>query len=82
MANKYIKKPMVDKNVLDLLLSADFFKEKSKEIEIFVKFITQEYNSEDLIFFLFVRSCIEKEMRMMFIESEFFVSRVSRLGRN
>ena len=68
LANKYIKKPMLDKNTLDILLSADFYKDKSKDIEIFIKFLQEEYDSEDLIFFLFVRSCIEKEMKMMFLE--------------
>lgn len=68
LTNKYIKKPMLDKQALDILLSSDYYKDKSKEIEIFVKFILEEYDSEDLIFFLFVRSCIEKEMKMMFIE--------------
>lgn len=68
LTNKYLKKPMLDKNTLDILLSADFYKDKSKEIEIFVKFLTEEFDNEDLIFFLFVRSTIEKEMNMMFIE--------------
>lgn len=68
LANKYIKKPLLDKNTLDILLSADYYKNQSKDIEIFIKFITEEYDSEDLIFYLFVRSCIEKEMKMMFIE--------------
>ena len=68
LTNKYIKKPMLDKNALDILLTADFYKDKSKEIEIFIKFITEEFDSEDLIFYLFVRNCIEKEMKMMFIE--------------
>jgi hypothetical protein len=68
LTNKYIKKPMLDKNALDILLSADYYKDKSKEVEIFVKFLLEEYDSDDLIFFLFVRSCIEKEMKMMFME--------------
>ncbi len=59
---------MVDQNALDLLLSIDTFRTANKEIEIFAKFLNEEYDADDLIFFLFVRSCIEKEMKMMFIE--------------
>jgi hypothetical protein len=49
-------------------MSIDYFKDFSHEIEIFRKFLTEEYDTDDLIFFLFVRSCIEKEMKIMFIE--------------
>lgn len=49
-------------------MSIDYFKDSSHEIEIFTKFLTEEYDTDDLIFFLFVRSCIEKEMKIMFIE--------------
>lgn len=68
LSNKYTKKHLMDKNCLDILHSSDCYKEKDKEIEIFMKFLTEEYDSEDLIFFLFVRSCIEKELKIMFIE--------------
>jgi hypothetical protein len=68
LTNKFIKKAMVDQNALDLLLSVEHYKTLNKEIEIFAKFLNEEYDTDDLIFFLFVRSCVEKEMRMMFIE--------------
>jgi len=66
--NKFIKKPIVDQHALDLLLSVDFYKQKFRDVEIFSKFLNEVYDQDDLIFFLFVRSCIEKEMKMMFIE--------------
>jgi hypothetical protein len=69
LTNKYVKKPLVDQHSLDLMLSVEFYRnQKYKEIEIFSKFLNEEYDIDDLIFFLFVRSCIEKEMRIMFIE--------------
>jgi len=68
MLNKFVKKPFVDQNALDLLLSLDFYKKDYKDIDIFSKFINEEYDSDDLIFFLFVRSCIEKELKFMFVE--------------
>lgn len=49
-------------------MSIDYFKEINREVFNFTKFLTEEYDSDDLIFFLFVRSCIEKEMKIMFIE--------------
>ena len=69
LINKYVKKNLVDQHALDLLISVEFYKSKFKEIEIFNKFINEEFDTDDLIFFLFVRSCIEKEMKIMFIES-------------
>lgn len=66
--NKYVKKPTVDQHALDLLLSVDYYSKFNKEIEIFSKFVNEYYDSDDLIFFLFVRSCIEKETKRMFIE--------------
>lgn len=68
LINKYVKKNLVDQHALDLLMSVDFYKGKYREIEIFSKFLNEEYDADDLIFFLFVRSCIEKEMKIMFIE--------------
>jgi hypothetical protein len=52
-------------NFLILLLPAFIF--FRQEIKIFSKFLNEEYDTDDLIFFLFVRSCIEKEMKIMFL---------------
>jgi hypothetical protein len=68
LTNKFVKKPIIDQHAMDLLLSVDFYKNTDKEIEIFSKFLNEEFDTDDLIFFLFVRSCIEKEMKIMFIE--------------
>ena len=68
LTNKYLKKSMIEQHSLDLLISVDYYKNTNKEIEIFYKFINEDYNIEDLVFFLFVRSCVEKEMKFTFIE--------------
>ena len=68
MYNKYIKKPSVDQHSLDLILSIDFFKNKDTIISIFAKFLNEELDSDDLEFYLYVRSCIEKELNTMLIE--------------
>ncbi len=66
-SEKFLKKHLIDKNILDILLSADYYKDK-RDIEIFLAFLNNQYDSDDLIFYLFVRTCIEKEMKMMFME--------------
>ena len=68
LSNKYIKKPAVDQHSLDLILSIDFFKDKDILVSIFSKFLNEELDSDDLEFYLYVRSCIEKELNAMFIE--------------
>ena len=49
-------------------MSIDFFSKKYEDIKIFSKFLTEEFDIDDLIFFLFVRSCIEKELKIFFLE--------------
>ena len=66
--NKYVKKSIIDRHSLDLLISIDYFKDLSIDVEIFSKFLDETYDTDDLILFLFVRSCIEKEIKIMFIE--------------
>jgi hypothetical protein len=68
LVKKFVKKSIIDRNCLDLLLSVQYYKESIKEVEIFSNFLNESYNTDDLIFFLFVRSCIEREMGILFIE--------------
>ena len=68
LSNKYIKKPAVDQHALDLLLSVEFFKTKDTIVSLFAKFLNEELDPDDLEFYLYVRSCIEKELNIMFIE--------------
>ena len=68
LSNKYVKKPAVDQHALDLILSIDFFKNKDILVSMFCKFLNEELDSDDLEFYLYVRSCIEKELNVMFIE--------------
>ena len=67
LLNKYNKKE-IDKKVIDFIMSIDFFSKKYEDIKIFSKFLTEEFDIDDLIFFLFVRSCIEKELKIFFLE--------------
>ena len=66
--NKFSKKDMLYKKSIDFMLSLDFYGMKHKDIKIFQQFVTEEFDSDDLIFYLFVRSCIEKEEKQFFLE--------------
>lgn len=66
--NKYNKKSIIDRHGLDLLISLDYYRNYYIDVDIFAKFLDETYDLDDLIFFLFVRSSIEKEMKIMFIE--------------
>ena len=68
LINKFPKKDILNKKAVDFMLSLDFYGLKHKEIKIFQQFVTEEYDAEDLIFYLFVRSCIEKELKVFFLE--------------
>ena len=59
---------MLYKKSIDFMLSLDFYGMKFKNIKIFQQFVTEQYDSNDLIFFGFVRSCIEKELKQFFLE--------------
>ena len=66
--NKFPRKEILYKKSIDFMLSLDFYGMKHKDIKIFQQFVTEEYDSDDLIFYLFVRSCIEKEQKQFFLE--------------
>ena len=68
LLNKFPKKDMLYKKSIDFMLSLDFYGMKHRDIKIFQQFVTEEYDSDDLIFYLFVRSCIEKEQKQFFLE--------------
>jgi len=44
--------------------SVDFHSKDYPEARIFQKFLSEEYDTDDLIFFLFLRSSIEKELKI------------------
>ena len=68
LINKFPKKDTLYKKSIDFMLSLDFYGMKHKDIKTFQQFVTEEYDSDDLIFYLFVRSCIEKEQKQLFLE--------------
>ena len=67
LINKFPKKASLHKKAVDFMLSLDFYGMKHKDIKVFQQFVTEEYDSDDLIFYLFVRSCIEKELKVFLL---------------
>ena len=68
LKNKNINKISIDKMCMNFLCSLEYYKSKYEEINNFSYFLSEYYNNDDLIFFLFVRNCIEKEIGLNFIE--------------
>ena len=65
---KYNNKTQIVQFSLNLLESVDYFKNDFDDIKFFSYFLDESYNKDDLIFFLFLRNCIEKETNISFIE--------------
>lgn len=63
---KYKNKRMVDQSLLDLCQSVENFDNDYIEVKIFSNFLSQNLDSEDLIFFLFIRNTIQKVLGIQF----------------
>ena len=68
LINKFSKKETLDKKSVDFMLSLDYFGRNHKDIKVFQQFLTEEYDTDDLIFYLFVRSNIEKTLKVSFVD--------------
>ena len=68
LISKYPKKSQLDQQTVNILSSIEFYSKTYKDIKLFSMFLTEEYDGDDLIFYLFVRSCIEKELKIFFLE--------------
>ena len=68
LVNKYTKKAIIDQQALNVLITVEYFRQSHKDIDIFARLLSEEYDNDDLLFFLFIRSCIEKETGIPFLE--------------
>ena len=66
--NKYKKKQFVDQNCMNIMITVDYFQGHYEDIRIFSNLLSGKYNTEDLLFFLFLRNNIEKELGISFLE--------------
>ncbi|MCQ2820988.1 MAG: hypothetical protein MJ252_27330 [archaeon] len=68
MIQKYKKRDTLEQVTINILSSIEFYSRQYKDIRIFARFLREDYDTDDLIYFLFVRSCIEKELKVLFVE--------------
>jgi len=49
-----------------MLLSLEYHRIEHREADIFARFLSETFDNDDLIFFLFVRNICEKELGFSF----------------
>ena len=59
---------MVDQNGFDLLASVEQHRETCPEVHLFYRFLTQEYQLKELLYFLYVRSLAERELSIPIVK--------------
>lgn len=73
---RYGLKSLIDQNCWDLLATTHAARSTLLEAEVFGRFLEGYYDSDDLLFYLYVRSIVQKETGVS------FKSRWTELGRN
>ena len=68
LSNKYPKKTLFDQTSMNLLLTLEYFKAENEEVRLFSQFLSEEYPIDDVLFFLLLRSNVEKESGILLIE--------------
>ena len=59
-------KKVVDQSCWDLLANIDKYRKDYLEVEVFARFLTEFYDYQDLIFFLYVRSVVANVLHISF----------------
>jgi len=65
-SKRYGLRNLVDQTCWDMLLNIDIKRKNLLEVEIFARFLEEFYDPDDLLFFLYVRSVIQKEIGINF----------------
>ncbi|KAL4487517.1 hypothetical protein ABPG72_007037 [Tetrahymena utriculariae] len=58
----------LEQQIVNLLVSVEFYSQKQPEIKLFQQFLQQNYDDDDLIFFLFARAISEKVVGLEFYQ--------------
>ncbi|EAS01770.2 hypothetical protein TTHERM_00564160 (macronuclear) [Tetrahymena thermophila SB210] len=58
----------LEQQLVNLLVSVEFYSQKQPEIKLFQQFLQQNYDDDDLIFFLFARAISEKVVGVEFYQ--------------
>ena len=59
-------KNLVEQTCWDLLYNADSYRKDYLEVEIFMRFLQEFYDQDDLLFFLYVRAVVAKTVHISF----------------
>lgn len=76
VSKRYGLRSLVDQSCWDLLYNLHKLRKEHLEVEVFARFVEEMYDPDDLLFFLYVRSVVQKEL------SYSFRARWSEMGRN
>lgn len=63
---RYGLQSIVQSSIWDLVYSVDKLRNETLEVGIFARFLDETYDVDDLLFFLYVRSVIQKELNINF----------------
>ncbi len=63
---RYGLRQLVEQTCWDLLYNVNVLRRQFLEVEIFARFLEEFYDHDDLLFFLYVRSVIQKELNVPF----------------
>ena len=63
---KYGLRSLVDENCWGMLSAVHDLRNDRLELQIFARFLEEEYDADDLLFFLYVRSIVQKETGISF----------------
>jgi hypothetical protein len=75
-SKRYGLRGLIDQNCWDLLYNTHRLRKEHLEVEVFGRFLEEYYDPDDLLFFTYVRSMVQKELGIN------FRSRWSEMGRN
>jgi hypothetical protein len=73
---RYGLRSLIDQSCWDLLYNIHRFRKENIEVEVFARFLEEMYDPDDLLFFLYVRSVVAKELNYN------FRARWSEMGRS
>ena len=67
LGKRFGLRSLVDQHAWDLIYNVHALRKESLEVEIFARFLEEYYDPDDLLFFLYVHSVVEKELAVNFV---------------
>ena len=67
LSKRFGLRSLVDQHAWDLLYNVHALRATHLEVELFARFLEEYYDPDDLLFFLYVRSVVQKELTVNFV---------------